>query len=315
MIRFGVCSLAQLYANRLEDVFGKQKSIAIELYEQLHRSQLPAASDYQEIVLDRFKFEGVFKRTHRSRFGKFDRATVSAVREHLGDSTIEALSVHDLAVSDGRTSVDLYQQLRSVYGDKLRFLASDILPWVHVVSGPKERLKIVTDDSGKIMELFYPPFVFNLARQESKFYWINHIARQLLLRRASFLSALFVQRSTAVHATKIWLLHKDCRELAEHKGNFTFDRYNIFEPIDQQFDIVRAMNILNPSYFNRQEIHRTLCNVFSSLRVGGLFVTGSNEGQGSEVAGGIYVRTANGFRRVFRSCSGSNVDDLIAGFN
>src|SRR6266498_1620454 len=132
MIRFGVCSLAQLYANRLEDVFGKQKNIAIELYDELHRIETTAANDYQEIVLDRFKFGHVFKRTHRSRFAEFDKATLCAVGEHLGSSNREPLRVHDLAVSDGRTSLDLYQKLSDIYDDRLHFLSSDILPWVHV---------------------------------------------------------------------------------------------------------------------------------------------------------------------------------------
>ena len=315
MIRFGVCSLKQLYANRLKDVLGRQKSISIELYEELAHSDTVCAEEYQEMVLSRFKFGQVYKRTHRNRFAAFDNAVLSVARKQFGDTVKATLRFHDVAASDGRTSVDLYDELSKLYHDRLWFLATDILPWVYTVAKPGQHLKLVTDDSGHIIELIYPPFVFDLGRRESPFYWINHIIVKRLLKQASALAALFVQRSCEVRVTKIELIHNKCRELIERKSNFRFERYNVFEPINHRFDMVRAMNILNRCYFSQVELRRILQAVFSSLRIGGLFATGSNEAEGSEVEGGIYLRTANGFELLFRSCSGSTVDDLITGFN
>src|SRR5205823_2012033 len=121
--------------------------------------------------------------------------------------------------------------------------------------------------------------------------WINRVIERRLLKQATALSALFVQKSNEVRAKKIYLINKKCRELSERGSNFTFEQYNVLQPINRRFDMVRAMNILNPGYFSEQEIRRILESVYSSLRAGGLFVTGSNEGRDSEVEGGIYLRT------------------------
>src|SRR5882724_6478758 len=205
MIRFGVCSLEDLYANRLSDAFGKEKNISIELYEELFHNDAPSASEYQEIVLSRFKCGQVFKRTHLQRFSEFDTATLSAVQKQFRQARNELLAVHDLAASDGRTSLELYHQLINLFNDGFSFLATDVLPWVYSVGKPSERLRVITDDGGRTMEIVYPPFVFNLARQESKFYWINKVLVKRLQKEAATLSALFVQRSSEVRARKISL--------------------------------------------------------------------------------------------------------------
>jgi hypothetical protein len=315
MLRFGVCSPQQLYANQLNDVFGKEKNISIELYEDLNDANGRDRQDYQEIVLGRFKFGHVFKRTYAKRFTAFDQSLICAVRKHFGENRKEVLTIHDAAASDGRTSLELYNELTGLYKDRLLFLGTDILPWVYSVHKPRGHLKAVLNDDGQIIQLIYPPFVFDCGRVESRFYWINRIILRCLQKQGSELSALFLNKSSNVLVRKIFLIHTQCRELLKRKNNFTFERHNILEPIERQFDLVRAMNILNLRYFSPEEIRHILRSVFFSLREGGLFATGSNENPGSEVDGGIYLKMAYGFELFCDSLVKSKVHDLIVGFN
>jgi chemotaxis methyl-accepting protein methylase len=313
MVRFGVCSLEELYAAQLKDIFGKEKRISIELYEELHRNQATAAENYQELVLNGFKFGRVFKRTYSNRFAEFDKAALAIVRQQFGEARSNHLEVHDLAVSDGRTSLDLFNGLTEIYGDRFSLLASDILPWVFVLSEQGSRLKVVTDDGGRILELIYPPFVFDIAHKESAFYWINHLVCKWLSGEAARFPALCARTPSAVARKKIFLIHRKCQELAEQRPNFSFEQHDILQSLERQFDVVRAMNILNRSYFSEQELRRILNSVRTSLRIGGLFISGSNQEQGSDVDGGVYIRKEKGFHPLFCSCAGSSVHELIVG--
>src|SRR6266404_5952715 len=134
MIRFGVCSLQELCARQLNDVFGKEKNISIELYEELQNSNTASAEEYQETVLGHFKFGQVFKRTHADRFAEFDELILSSLSQQLGSSRKPPIKIHDLAASDGRTSLELYQRLTAAYASGFDFLATDILPWVYLIS-------------------------------------------------------------------------------------------------------------------------------------------------------------------------------------
>ena len=314
MLRFGVWSLEQLFARKVKDVFGKDKNISIELYEELQQQANGSYEEDQEIVLDHFRFGRVFKRTYAKRFATFDKIVVSIAVEQFGRVRKHPLRVHDVAASDGRTSFELYQELTDVYHDRIRFLASDLAPWVYSIRRRGSNFQVITDDEGKVVQIIHPPFVFDLGRHESRFYWINHLIRRRLLKQATELTSFSLRSSGEVQVRKIYLIHKRCRELMEARENFAFERYNVFEPIDREFDLVRAMNILNPAYFGPEEIRRILRCIFESLREGGIFATGSNEGGGSEVEGGIYLRMENGFRLLWASGRGSRVGAAITRF-
>ena len=314
MLRFGVWSLEQLQARKVKDFLGGEKNVSVELYEEAQLRLNGSSEQDQEIVLDHFRFGRVFKRTHAQRFAAFDAAILSAVVKQLGPAPDAPIRVHDIAASDGRTSLDLYEKLTDIYRGGVRFLATDLLPWVYSIRWPEGRLKAITDDHGKVIQIIHPPFVFDLARNESWFYWLNHAIRRRQLKQATALASLFLGDSSKVEVKKIYLIHQKCRKLMEESRGFSFERHDVLEPINREFDLVRAMNILNPAYFGADEIRRILRCIFESLREGGIFATGSNEGEGSEVEGGVYLRTENGFRLLWASGRGSRVGAAITGF-
>ena len=78
-----------------------------------------------------------------------------------------------------------------------------------------------------------------------------------------------------------------------------------------QINIMRVMNVLNPSYFSKNELSIIINNIYVALTMDGLFITGSNQNPGSIVDGGIYQKTIKGFKQLAISGNGSSVATLI----
>ena len=79
-----------------------------------------------------------------------------------------------------------------------------------------------------------------------------------------------------------------------------------------RFHLVRAMNILNPDYFDAATLGRIVGHLAASVEEGGLLVTGSNQGPDSPVDGSLFRRSGGGFREVFACGGGSPVRALVA---
>ena len=95
------------------------------------------------------------------------------------------------------------------------------------------------------------------------------------------------------------------------QNNFRFDAYGIFSGSTERFDVIRAMNILNYSYFSELQLIQAAENIVHSLKEGGLFITGSNDERGTVVNGGIYRETKGRMQRIDASGNGSEIDALI----
>jgi chemotaxis methyl-accepting protein methylase len=52
---------------------------------------------------------------------------------------------------------------------------------------------------------------------------------------------------------------------------------NVFEPIDDRFDLVICMHLLVSRYFAQEQIERGIANLAASLAVGGSVVVGATE--------------------------------------
>ena len=61
------------------------------------------------------------------------------------------------------------------------------------------------------------------------------------------------------------------------------------------------MNVLNSSYFDRQQLSIAVGHIFESLTLGGLLIIGSNDAAGTEVRGAIYRKLSQGFQVLAKS--------------
>ena len=134
----------------------------------------------QEAILRRFALSnGVYKRTAQSRFAEFDHAVTEFLSDKFANE--EVLQVHDVAVSDGRTSVEFYDRLRRELMQSIEFYATDRDLEVFALHKNGCRTSVVIDSEGTVLQIVHPPFVFNVCKPESKLlYPINHLIRWLL---------------------------------------------------------------------------------------------------------------------------------------
>ncbi len=89
-------------------------------------------------------------------------------------------------------------------------------------------------------------------------------------------------------------------KLAENDNRFMLIEHDLLEPskINGTFNIIRAMNVLNPEYFNIDQLRKAVSYLFLSLDENGLLILGSNEGPGTPVQGGIYRKTGDKFNSI-----------------
>jgi chemotaxis methyl-accepting protein methylase len=313
MLKTGIYRPEHLTLTALDGFFGRRRFVAVTLYPEVVAGDSLDRDRLLERILARFPAaNGTFKRTQRRRFDEFDAKLVEVLRERLTPGT--PVAVHDMAVSDGRTAVDLFNLLDDSGGMDLQFLASDASPDVEAISSSSSSVVVVADpDTGAPLQVVRPPFVFNVQQPESALlYPINRVILGALLRTR--VAALLKRRRAGdprLTVSRIRLLSPDCLRLVETDPRFRFIRHNLFDEPPGQFDLVRAMNVLNRSYFPDATIGVAIERIHDSLRPGGLFATGSNQDAGSPVNGAIYERTSNGFRALWVSADGSPVHHLV----
>src|SRR4051812_16366733 len=113
MFRTGIYSIDQLSAKKLKDIFGSEKNISVALYNGLDKITDASERDaLSELILNRFNSDrNVIKRTYRHRFDGFDELCVKLLRARCH----HGLRLHDLAISDGRASVNFLNSLFAVF--------------------------------------------------------------------------------------------------------------------------------------------------------------------------------------------------------
>lgn len=313
MFKTGIYQRDCLTMTALRGFFGRRKFVAVTLYPEIASGNDPDRDRLLEHILCRFATaNGTYKRTQSHRFDEFDAQVIQILRGRLDPGS--RCAIHDMAVSDGRTAVEFFQGLASIDCVELAFLATDAFADLMVVSSPPKALAVVIDpESGAPVQIIRPPFVFNVERHESiLLYPVNRLVLDTILRTSvRVLLKRFAVRDPELKTAHVRLLSPECLQLLKADSRFHFERYSILEPAAERFNLVRAMNVLNRSYFSEADLHLAAKNVHESLLPGGLFVTGSNEDAGSPVDGAVYERTQTGFRTLWVSGTGSQMDDIL----
>ncbi len=303
MIRKGVCSIEELRRSSMEDILAERTRVSITLLDEV-AAEDDASELAEKILLGFVDDRGTYKRTYADRFAAFDERCLEVIG---GQLPADALDVHDCGVSDARTSCDFYRRLRNARPDAtLSFTASDYAPHLEVIRDGEFRITL--SPGGDIIELMSAPFVFNMRRPDSWLrYPINNLLRRRLARRAEALLRGGGERST------LSLFCIQARRLEQTEAGFRLERHDIREPLaaPASLDLVRAMNVLNRSYFSADEFRAILAGFARVLRPGGILITGSNEDRATEVDGGVYRLEDGCFRLLESSGAGSPVAAII----
>lgn len=315
MLKFGIWDPAELIRVSRSGSLSPRRFLAATLYPEIARGDDPERELLLKHILARFPTRNAsLKRTHARRFEAFDREVARILEERFAGAD-RALAAHDVAVSDGRTSVDFFRVLESVRGaGAFHLTASDYAPDVVTVEAGGPLTVVLDPHTEDVLQVVRPPFVFNVPEGESPWYYpVNRLVLRLLLRRdVPRLVARWKAGDPGVRSQHLWLLHPRCAALVESDPRFSFERYDLLTPSPRRYDLIRAMNVLNPSYFPEEKLSLMVKHVFEGLAEGGLFVTGSNQETDSVVHGAVYERTRRGFRRVLASGEGSPVDRIAA---
>jgi hypothetical protein len=309
MLKFGVHALNQLRDTKtLKTFFGKDKNISITLYKYIQG--YPNADELAESILLLFSDErGAYKRTYKNRFEEFDKSIIGLLKKTFTAS--DHLMFHDVGISDGRTALDFFKKMALVFPN-IQYVASDYNPTVYIIK--KDKIKVTLSHTGKVLEILFPPFVFNKIKLDRFiFYPFNHIIR--------FFVEIFVVRplmkeykKDMIQSEELLLFAPRVLHCAEKDKRFKLRRHDLLTPLEHQVHIIRAMNVLNTSYFTELEFMIVIKNLYLGLKEGGLFITGSNQNAGSLVHGGVYKKYKGGFKKIFQSGNGSPIDHLILRF-
>jgi len=324
MLKFGITQKKQLTSANLDafhetqfkthhlyGLFKNRKIVAIDLYDSLNDLSFTEIDELQERMLARFALHnGLLKYTHSQRFNDFDQLAMRHIRTQFPNSEIR---VHDLGASDGRTSCDFYDALTALFGERLYFLSSDYAPCLYVLKRKNSANRLILDSNEHLLQIIVGPFVFNVVRPESvKLYPINHLIRYIaMFAYANPLLAAHKKGTPHIERRRLVLLCRKGREYINTRKNFHFKVYDVMSESTGRYDIIRAMNVLNYSYFTESELLRAIRNIFCALKNGGLFITGSNVERSTIVNGTIYKKSNDRMEAIAMSGKGSQVDSII----
>lgn len=306
MLKTGIYNINQISEqNTYKGWLGGDQRISVTLYPDiLERSN---AEELAERILLLFTDErGAYKRTYANRFEQFDQKVLDLMPQYFASA--QELIVQDFGISDGRTAVDFFNKLSAVYPN-LIYYASDYNPNIYVLE--KGNLKVVLSHNDRVIEIVWPPFVFNAANPDRyKHYPLNRLL-QIYVNKRLVQPLLQEYHAGKIKARELQLFCPTALNLAKHDDRFNLGQYDVLQPCKATSHIIRAMNLLNVTYFTEPEFKQILRNMYAGLRMHGLLIVGSNQDTGSIVHGGIYQKTSTGFNLVWRSGYGAAIERLI----
>ncbi len=286
VLSIGIYRPEQLRKLRIDTTFGRRRKFALDLMaeiEQLDDSKVKGA--FLETLVDG---AGVFKRTYSGRFPAFDIQILDCMAKLKLPHPMRVL---DVAISDGSTSVDFFKQVAEHFKGAFTFTGTDRDISYLVISQRKTpQRRVILTRRADILQIIWPPFVFNGAHSDySRLFAINRIARPYVLRYARQLVERWKRSDPTLVQRELTFACKPFRELLAEDGRLRFAAWDITTPwTGEKAHCVRAMNILNPSYFPMDRLSAIVRNLMESTVEGGLIAIGSNEGPESEVDGAIY---------------------------
>lgn len=219
--------------------------------------------------------------------------------------------MHDVGVSDARTSCDFYEKLQFFFPN-CEFYASDCNPDVIILY--KGTTIVVINEALEILETTMPPFVWNRnrIRKEKLLYPLNFFIQWIV---ENFISKKIVYeyQKGKISMKRLSLFCQRAKDLCNQSSHFHLLKHNVLDksPVSDEFSVLRAMNVLNPALFSVQELTIAIDHFCSSLIEGGLFITGCNQDANSLVHGTIYQKKDFAFVPVYVSGKGSPLNEII----
>lgn len=222
-----------------------------------------------------------------------------------------------LDASNAQTATDFYLKLSDQFS-RLAYFASDYDPYLIIIS--QGRLSVALSSSNDILEIKWPPFVFTPIRPESRlFFPFNHLLRWILERMyvMPLLGAYKRGEVSAKSIQRVTLFAPSAISLQKDRSNFELLQHDLLHPspIDGALQCMRAMNVLNPTYFDDRQLETVVNHIWDALENDGLFVVGSNQDRDTQVNGAVYAKTSVGFEPIWVSSDTPYIHRIITRFS
>lgn len=208
--------------------------------------------------------------------------------------------IHDVAVSNGITSLALFDTLKGG-GINFKMFISDKINELYFLKWGCLGVTLTKNNNflygnclgiACIPDAPYKLFLSRLAGILCEYFWdkkINDIKN--------------------FSVKKIDLIFKDVRDLIE-KGKIECMNYDVFNEIFvSSFDVVRCVNLLNLSYFPSYKIIKAIDGLKLSLKEGGILQLGSGSGQNAKVS--FYKKNNNNLEVIQKINGGYELDHLF----
>lgn len=323
MLKLGITRAKSL--PRVTTLLGRRRRIAFRVYAEILRDR-PESDVHLPLVLEGLIVgRHAFKRTYDRRFSELDGVIFEAVRS-LGPVSQGPLRVHDMGVSDARTSAELLRRLEAL--GPVDFTASDWYGIVHQVRNARAGWSVCFDDDLQPVEYTGWGFVLSPSDPDHRLaYPVNRMVRWLFetrllpIARAQLegvrrdaLPDLDELESGDFRILRIPLVCREFRERMRTSGSCRFVRHDVRTPTPDRYHLIRVMNVLN--HLEPEEQRRSLEGLRASLEEGGLLVVGRSldrfDETGGESASTIWVRRGAGFERWMDVGGGSELEPLAS---
>ena len=248
----------------------------------------PVIRDY--VYQEFFTADDTSKQTSAGRFRDLDPIACSLITDG------RAAAIHDIGVSNGITSLELYRTL-AARAIPLDFCISD----KYAVYGSIGRCPVrIIDAQGAVIELYVCGI---LGRRDPS------VSNKFPVTR--FLHWWLAGRPFCGPVR--WFVLFD-REVLEHieRGEIRRIDYDVFTTrMPEAFSFVRCMNLLNLGYFPRESIQVALRNVRESLRESGVLQIGRTHPNGTSHAS-FYRKRGTRLEALQQVGGGTELRELIA---
>ncbi len=302
VVSIGIHETRQFRGLRTDTFFGRRRRFALDLIREIEQQGRADLKDaFFESVTDG---SGVFKRTYAGRFPAFDRELLALMER---SQFSRPLNILDTAISDGSTSVEFFEEVESQVTSEFRFMATDRdSNFVVLKSKSAPEKRVIMSPLGEIVQVVWPPFVFSAAKKDKFILFpINVLVWPLARSYARSLIDDSKNGSREIDIEEIDFRCKSFRDLEKRDSRMQFERWDITTPwTGDKMHCVRAMNILNPSYFSDQQLTCIIKNLMDCLIDGGLLAIGSNEGPEFDVDGAIYRKEGRELVKLLSSGKG-----------
>ena len=169
------------------------------------------------------------------------------------------IKIHDVAISSGITTVDLYNFLIS-HNINAKIDASDRFSTIEYYGNS---IKYFYDSNNNIIQIYF--FNLFLGLKISNFFFISKL----------FFLLLKNFKTNKKTRKKIFLFSKEFYEYFNHNkiNYFDFDLFDI-NSNNKKYNFIRVMNVLNLIYFSEQQIIFAVKNLLDSLEDNGILLIG-----------------------------------------